>query len=162
MKIRELVESRQQLNEFAPLAVFAPYLPAGLAWLATASAGAVATWIFGAWGGYEVGALIRDVSRRDGLDPRRWSEQSVDSVLEMAVWTALGPVAANRIGRRVIASTVAMWPVDMKQKILNSIPELKVEPPSADKPAPVRDTRTAAMTGAERGFGIPGKPDSGL
>ena len=151
MKIRELVESRQQLNEFAPLAVFAPYLPAALGWLATASVGAIISWILGAWGGYEAVTLIRDIHRRDGLDPRQWSKQSVDSVLEMAVWTALGPAVANRIGRKVVASAVGMWPVDMKQKILDSIPELKVEPPSAD-PAPTRTTGQATRRQARLGI----------
>jgi hypothetical protein len=148
MKIRELVESRQQLNEFAPLAALAPYLPSAVGWLAGASTGAIITWMLGAYSGYEVGALIRDIVRRDGSDPSRWSEESVNSVIVTAVATALGGVAA----KQVIKTIVTAWPKPMRERTLADIvADIREKTTPKPNQAPVRTSAQATRVGAERG-----------
>jgi hypothetical protein len=173
MKIRELVESRQQLNEFAPLAIapfaaLAPYLPTALAWVATASVGAILT----VAGAYLTGEFIKDIAQREGLDPRRWSKQTRDSVLEEAVqqilFTVLGAAAYSRIGKKIIVAMIAAWPDRLKDSTISAVLEevrkklTTPNPADAAQTAPIRDTRSAAYATAEKGIGQPGKPDSGL
>jgi len=173
MKIRELIESRQQLNEFAPLAIapfaaLAPYLPTALAWVATASLSAILT----VAGAYLTGEFIKDIAQREGLDPRRWSKQTRDSVLEEAVqqilFTVLGVAAYSRIGKKIIVAMIAAWPGRLKDSTISAVLEevrkklTTPNPADTSQTAPIRDTRSAALATAEKGIGQPGKFDSGL
>lgn len=135
MKISELLRE-QQLNEAVPLAFLLPYLPAGLAWIASASAMTIVTWVLAGWGGYNVGEYIRDTVRKEGADPRRWSEETksdlVKDIVTEALFAALPIAVSTKIGRKAIASVIALWPNAVTQQayeeMLPRIQDTMVEP----------------------------------
>ena len=113
MKISELL-NEQQLDEAAPLAFLLPYLPQGLAWIAGASAMSIVTWVLAGWGGYSVGEYISDTVAKEGPDPRGWTEETksnlVKDIVTEALFAALPVAVSTKIGRRAIASVIALWP----------------------------------------------------
>jgi len=118
MKIHELL-NEQQLNEAAPLAFLVPYLPPALSWIATASAMTIVTWVLAGWSGYSVGEYIRDTVRREGKDPRAWSDETksdlAKDIIVEAIFAALPIALATKIGRASIASAVSLWPSSITQ-----------------------------------------------
>ena len=118
MKISELL-NEQRLDEAAPLAFLMPYLPQGLAWIASASTMAIVTWVLAGWGGYSVGEYIRDTVAREGADPRRWSEETksdlVKDIVTEALFAALPVAVSTKIGRGAIASVISLWPNSVTQ-----------------------------------------------
>ena len=119
MKISELLRE-QQLKEAAPLAWLLPYLPQGLAWIASASAMTIVTWVLAGWGGYNVGEFIADTVSREGGDPRKWSAETKDNLVKdivvEAVFAALPVAVSTKIGRRALASVIALWPSAVTQQ----------------------------------------------
>ena len=119
MKISELL-NEQRLDEAAPLAFLAPYLPQGLAWIATASTMAIVTWVLAGWGGYSVGEYISDTVAKEGPDPRGWTEETksnlVKDIVTEALFAALPVAVSTKIGRRAIASVIALWPNSVTQQ----------------------------------------------
>ena len=119
MKISELLRE-QQLNEAVPLAFLLPYLPAGLAWIAGASAMTIVTWVMAGWGGYSVGEYITDTVRKEGPDPRQWSDETkrdlaLDIIVE-ALFVAVPLALRSKIGKAAIAGAVSMWPNAVTQQ----------------------------------------------
>jgi hypothetical protein len=119
MKIHELLRE-QQLDEAAPLAFLAPWLPQGLAWIAGASAMTIVTWVLAGWGGYSVGEYIKDTVAKEGPDPRRWSaetkSQLATDIIVEAIFAALPIAVSTKIGRGAIASVIALWPNAVTQQ----------------------------------------------
>ena len=119
MKISELL-NEQRLDEAAPLAFLLPYLPQGLAWLAGASAMSIVTWVLAGWGGYSVGEYISDTVAKEGPDPRGWTEETksnlVKDIVTEALFAALPVAVSTKIGRRAIASVIALWPNSVTQQ----------------------------------------------
>jgi hypothetical protein len=119
MKIHELLRE-QQLDEAAPLAFLAPWLPQGLAWIAGASAMTIVTWVLAGWGGYSVGEYIKDTVTKEGPDPRRWSaetkSQLATDIIVEAIFAALPIAVSTKIGRGAIASVIALWPNAVTQQ----------------------------------------------
>ena len=113
MKISELLRE-QQLNEAAPLAFLLPYLPAGLAWIASASAMTIVTWVLAGWGGYSVGEYISDTVAKEGPDPRQWTDETkselAKNIIVEALFVAVPLALRSKIGRAAIASVVSLWP----------------------------------------------------
>jgi hypothetical protein len=119
MKMHELLRE-QQLDEAAPLAFLMPYLPQGLAWIASASAMTIVTWVLAGWGGYSVGEYIKDTVAKEGPDPRRWSaetkSQLAKDIIVEAIFAALPIAVSTKIGRGAIASVIALWPNAVTQQ----------------------------------------------
>lgn len=113
MKISELLRE-QQLNEAVPLAFLLPYLPAGLAWIASASAMTIVTWVLAGWSGYSVGEYISDTVAKEGPDPRQWSDETksqlAKDIIVEALFVAVPLALRSKIGRATIASAVSLWP----------------------------------------------------
>jgi len=118
MKMHELLRE-QRLDEAAPLAFLAPYLPQALTWLAGASAMTIVTWVLAGWGGYSVGEYIRDTVRKEGPDPRKWSDETksdlAKDIIVEAIFAALPIAVSTKIGRGAIASVIALWPNSITQ-----------------------------------------------
>jgi hypothetical protein len=118
MKIHELL-NEQQLDEAAPLAFLAPFLPKALAFLAGASAMTIVGWVLAGWGGYSVGEFIADTVRREGADPRKWSDETrsnlAKDIIVEAIFAALPIAVSTKIGRGAIASVIALWPSAVTQ-----------------------------------------------
>ena len=118
MKISELL-GEQRIDEAAPLAFLLPYLPQSVAWIATASAMTIVTWVLAGWGGYNVGEFVKDTVSREGADPRAGSQETRDNLVKdivvEAVFAALPLAVATKIGRRAIASVIALWPSSVTQ-----------------------------------------------
>jgi len=119
MKISELL-NEQRLDEAAPLAFLAPWLPQGLAWIAGASAMSIVTWVLAGWGGYSVGEYITDTVAKEGPDPRRWSaetkSQLATDIIVEAIFAALPIAVSTKIGRGAIASVISLWPNAVTQQ----------------------------------------------
>lgn len=119
MKISELLRE-QQLNEVAPLAFLLPYLPAGLSWIAGASAMTIVTWVMAGWGGYSVGEYITDTVRKEGPDPRQWSDETkrdlAQNIIVEALFVAVPLALRSKIGKAAIAGAVSMWPNAVTQQ----------------------------------------------
>jgi hypothetical protein len=113
VKISELLRE-QQLNEAVPLAFLLPYLPQGLAWIASASAMTIVTWVLAGWSGYSVGEYIRDTVAKEGPDPRQWSDETkrdlAQNIIVEALFVAVPLALRSKIGRAAIASAVSLWP----------------------------------------------------
>ena len=119
MKISELLRE-QQLNEVAPLAFLLPYLPAGLSWIAGASAMTIVIWVMAGWGGYSVGEYITDTVRKEGPDPRQWSDETkrdlAQDIIVEALFVAVPLALRSKIGKAAIAGAVSMWPNAVTQQ----------------------------------------------
>ena len=135
MKISELLRE-QQLNEAVPLAFLLPYLPAGLSWIAGASAMTVVTWVLAGWGGYSVGEYITDTVRKEGPDPRQWSDETkrdlAQNIIVEALFVAVPLALRSKIGKAAIAGAVSMWPNAVTQqayeKMLPRIEDIIAKP----------------------------------
>lgn len=119
MKISELLRE-QQLNEVAPLAFLLPFLPAGLSWIAGASAMTIVIWVMAGWGGYSVGEYITDTVRKEGPDPRQWSDETkrdlAQNIIVEALFVAVPLALRSKIGKAAIAGAVSMWPNAVTQQ----------------------------------------------
>ena len=127
MKVREIITERQQLNEAAPLLFLAPYLPAALAWIATASWFALLAWGAAAWSTYETIAKMKGIVETEGPDPTKWSpatqEDVAGDIAATALAAALGPAwtAAKKTYDKVWKST----PPEIKKQVFDkAIPEI--------------------------------------
>ena len=127
MKVREIITERQQLNEVAPLAFLAPYLPSALAWIATAGWFAILAWGAAAWSTYETIAKMKGIVETEGADPTKWSPETQEDVAgdiaATALAAALGPAwsMAKKTYDRVWKST----PPEIKKQVFDkAIPEI--------------------------------------
>ena len=119
MKISELLRE-QQLNEVAPLAFLLPHLPAGLAWIAGASAMTIVIWVMAGWSSYSAGEYIKDTVRKEGPDPRQWSDETkrdlAQNIIVEALFVAVPLALRSKIGKAAIAGAVSMWPNAVTQQ----------------------------------------------
>jgi hypothetical protein len=127
MKVREIITERQQLNEVAPLAFLAPYLPAALAWIATAGWFAILAAGAAAWSTYETIAKMKGIVETEGPDPTKWSPETqyevASDIAASAVAAALGPAwsAAKKTYDKVWKST----PPEIKKQVFDkALPEI--------------------------------------
>lgn len=128
MKVAEIISERQRLNEAAPLAFLAPYLPAALAWIATASWLAIIGWGLAAWSTAETVLKIKGIVEAEGTDPTKWSPETqydvASDIAATAVAAALGPAwkAAKGMYDKVWKTT----PDNIKKEVFNkSVPEIE-------------------------------------
>lgn len=128
MKVREIITERQQLNEAAPLAFLAAYLPAALAWIATASWFAILAWGVAAWSTYETIAKMKGIVETEGPDPTKWSPETqyevASDIAASALAAALGPAwaAVKKTYDKVWKST----PPEIKKQVFDkAIPDIE-------------------------------------
>lgn len=128
MKVREIIAERQQLTEAAPLAFLAPYLPAALAWIATAGWLTILGWGVAAWSTAETVIKMKGIVEAEGTDPTKWKPETqydvAGDIAATAVAAALGPAwkAAKGTYDKVWKTT----PPEIKKEAFDkAIPEIE-------------------------------------
>lgn len=127
MKVREIITERQKLNEVAPLAFLAPYLPAAAAWIATASWFSVMAWAAAVWSTYETIDKIKGIVEAEGPNPFKWSPETTEDLgwdmLATASAAALGPAWAGV--KKLYSKAWKSTPPEIKKQVFDkSIPEI--------------------------------------